>query len=519
MLFNISEFGRSMSLRIRPAITASLIGAALLAGSPASAQAPGGATVRVALSAGLDLLDPGRSANGTDWIVMNQIYETLLDLDPKNSALKPNLATGFRLKSPTVWEFKLRKDVKFHDGKPFTAADVKYSIERLLNPDTASPHFSQLTTIKSVNAIDDHTVEIETKVPDPVLPRRMQPVGGSGRVFIVPKHYFEANSKQQVNDAPIGTGPYKLAEWRKGQSLTLIRNEDYWGTKPQSAKGVFTFISENATRVNALLNGEVDIIQRVPISDVERVEKAPKTHVVASQDGLVHTLLLDSRKPPFDDINIRKAFAHALNMDNIIKNLLGKYGRAIAVPLAPTVAQFDATLKPYKYDRNLAKELLAKTGPVQVNTYTSDGRYVADRDFYQAINAQLASVGIQAKPQQLEWGRLISMMQNRSGGPFYIIGWDFAEGDASKMNSIIKSSSSISVTNDPEYDALADQAGAEVDEAKRTELWKKAQKLVHDRYYVAAVWQAASIYGFARNMSAPDLVGDNFKLSKVTVSQ
>lgn len=519
MLSNVTEIGRAVNLRMRLAVSAAIIGAAVLAAGSTLAQSPKDTTVRVALSAGLDLLDPGRSANGTDWIVMSQIYETLLDLDPANSALKPNLATEFRLKSPTVWEFKLRPGVKFHDGKPFTAADVKYSIERLLNPDTASPHFSQLTTIKSVTEVDDLTVEIETKAPDPVLPRRMQPFGGSGRVFIVPKHYFEANSKQQVNDAPIGTGPYKIGEWRKGQSVTLLRNDDYWGPKPQSAKGVFTFIPENSTRVNALLNGEVDIVQRIPISDVERVEKSPNAHVVASQDGLVHTLLLDSRKPPFDDINVRKAFAHALNMDNIVKNLLGKYGRTVGVSLAPTVSQFDPTLKPYKYDRNLAKELLAKKGPIQLETFTSDGRYVADRDFYQAINAQLASAGIRTKPQQLEWGRLISMMQNRSGGPFYIIGWAFDEGDASKMNSFLKSNSSLSVTNDPEYDALADQAGAELDEAKRTALWKKAQKLVYDRYYVAAVWQAASIYGFAKNLDAPGLVGDGLKLSGVTISQ
>lgn len=474
--------------------------------------------VRLALSGGLDLLDPTRSANGTDLVIMTQIYETLLSLDDKGN-LKPKLAKSYELKSPTLWEFKLRDDVKFHDGTPFTAADVKYSIERILNPATNSAHFSQITSIAKVTAVDDHTVQIETKVPDPLLIRRMQPIGGSGRVFIVPKNYFERSNNQEVNDRPIGTGPFKLGEWRKGQSLTLVRNPDFWGTKPDAARGVFTFIPENATRVNALLQGEVDVIQRVPIADVARVESAANAKVVWSPDGLVHTLLLDSRKPPFDVLETRKAFAHALNMKNIVENLLGKYGRILAVPLGPNVVQLDKGLTPYTYDRNLARKHLAgKT--IEVETYTSDGRYVADRDIYQAINAQLSAVGIKPKPRTLEWGRLISLMQNRSAGPFYIIGWDFGEGDASKMNSFLKSNSALSVTADPTYDKLADEAGAEIDDAKRTEIWKRAQKLIHDLYYVAAVWQAASIYGFSKKLTwEPGVFGDNLDLSGIKIAR
>lgn len=483
---------------------------------PTQAQSGGkAAEIRIALSGGLDLLDPSRTANGTDLVIISQIYETLLELDGKTGELKPRLAKSYQLKSPTLWEFKLREGVKFHNGAPLTAKDVKYSLERILDPATVSPHQSQIISIANVKVVDDLTVQIETKTPDPLLVRRMQPIGGSGRVFIVPKDYFEANSKQDVSDKPIGTGPYKLTEWRKGQSVTLVRNDGYWGPKPDAAKGIFTFVPENSTRVNALLQGEVDVIQRVPLSDVSRIESAANAQIIASPYGLVHTLLLDSRKPPFNDIDARKAFAHALNMKSIISNLLGKYGTVLGVPLGPNVAQIDKTIEPYKYDRELAKKLL-KT-PIEVNTYMSDGRYVADREIYQAINAQLATVNIKPKAQTLEWGRLISMMQNRSGGPFYIIGWDFGEADASKMNSFLKSSSALSVTEDPAYDKLADQAGAEMNEAKRTELWKQAQKLIHDQYYIAAVWQAASIYGFSKKYTWDAMFGENLDLAGIKV--
>lgn len=473
--------------------------------------------IRVAMSGGLSLLDPSRTANGPDLAVMSQIYETLLSLDPKTGELKPNLAKSFRVVSPTQWEFKLRDDVKFHDGKRFTAHDVKYSLERILNPATSSPHFSGISTIKEIAVPDDYTVLITTKAPDPVLARRMQPIGGTGRVFIVPKHYFEAKTNQEVNDLPVGTGPYKLGVWRKGAMLELVRNPDYWGTKPDVAKGTFTFVPENSTRVNALLQGEVDIIQRVPIADVSRVEKSANAKVVSSMEGLVHTLMLDTRKPPFNDIEVRKAFVSAVDIKEIVRHLLGSYGRVIGAPMGLSVVQVDKTIQPYPVDRALAKKLLSGKPPIEMSTYTSDGRYVGDRDIYQAINAQLNSVGFKVKPQTMEWGRLITMIQQRSAGPFVIVGWDFGEGDASKVNTMFRSDSPVSLVSDPEYDRLSDLAGAEMDEAKRTVFWKQAQKVVHDKYYIAATWQAASIYGMSKKLKWGADFGDNFDLAGVKV--
>lgn len=176
-------------LRLRAVLMTCAAALALLtwmgvAASPAHAQ-----DVRVALSGGVNLLDPSRTANGPDVTIMSQIYETLFRLDPQTRQITPHLATSYRNLSPTLWEFTLRDDVKFHDGTPLTAEDVKYSIERILDPKTNSPHQSQISSIKEVIVVDDHTVQISTETPDPMLIRRMQPIGGTGRVFIVPKHY------------------------------------------------------------------------------------------------------------------------------------------------------------------------------------------------------------------------------------------------------------------------------------------------------------------------------------------
>lgn len=476
-------------------------------------------TARVALSGGLDRLDPSQTANGTDLVIVTQIYETLLEIDYATKELKPKLAQSYRAVSPTLWEIKLRKGVKFHDGSEMTAEDVKFSIERILDPKLSSPHFSQLSSIKEVRVVDPYTVEIETKVPDPVLMRRMQPLGGSGRLFIMSKKYYEGKDNAELANTPMGTGPYKLESWEKGQRLVLTRFEDYWGNKPEIDKGIYTFIPENATRVNALVQGEVDIIQRVPITDVERLEKSDKVHVIASPNGLVHTLLLDSSKPPFNDIDVRKAFAHALDVEDMVEGLLGKYGRVYGVPMSENVVQFDASIKPYAYDPELSKRLLKDKAPIKLETFTSDGRYVNDRDFYNVINRQLEEVGFKVTPQTLEWGRLINMMQNRSAGPFYIIGWDFGEGDASKINSFLHSSSALSITQDAEFDRLAALAGQEIDPAKRTKIFHDIQKYVHDQYFIAAIWQAAALYGFSKKFTWEANSGDTLLLHEVKVSK
>ena len=508
---------RARRIMAAGAVCATILGLVTACGGNGSGAAGQAGDLRIGMSAGLDLLDPTRTANGPDMDVMNQIYETLLQLNPETKALEPKLATSYQLINPTTWQFKLRTGVRFSDGEPFDANAVKYSIERIRNPKTNSPSRSQLSSVKSVDIVDPATVNIVTARPDPVLPRRMQPIGGSGRVYMVPPKYFAEHTDQEVSDKPVGTGPFKLDAWSKGQSLTLVQNPDYWGKKPQVTKAVFTFIQENSTRVNALSSGEVDLIQRVPIENVEQLKKNG-THVAMSPDGLVHTLLLDTRTAPFDNIKVRQAFAYSLNVSGFVKDLLKGYGRQLAVPMAPTVSQFDQSIKPYPYDPEAAKQLLKEAGvatPIALSTKTSNGRYVADKDIYQVINNELNGVGFQITPQIVEWGRLIAQMQSHSAGPFYIIGWDFGEGDASKMNSFLQTGATLSISSTPEYDKLAAEANATTDAAKNKELWQQAEKVIHDSFVVAAAWQANAIYGERDRIDWAPKFGENLDLSTV----
>ncbi|MEO3999416.1 ABC transporter substrate-binding protein [Mesorhizobium sp. CAU 1732] len=482
---------------------------------PSAAQAKDGA-ITVALSGGLDRLDPALTSNGTDLVILGQIYDTLLRMDP-DGTLQPAVAKSYEATGENTWRFHLRDDVKFQDGSKLTAADVKFSIERILDKSMASTHASQLSTIENVVAVDDYTIDLVTRGPDPQLPRRMQAYGGTGRVFIVSKNYVESNTPETVSDKPMGSGPYKLDEWSKGQKIVLSENADYWGDHSDVKLATFTFIPENSTRVNALLQKEVDLIQRLPIADIERVEGSDSLHVIWTPNGLVHNINLDCRSAPFDDIEVRKAFSESLDLEGIVESLLGEYGRVLSGPLPPQVVQYDETLEPRKYDPEAAFAVVQEKGLAPFSTNTSDGRYIADREIYQAINAQAGAVGFQITPRVMEWGRLINMIINGTAGPLYIVGWDYSENDASKMHAFGNSSRPTALCKVPGYDEAANKAMTELDDEKRTALWREAQRAMNESYMIAGTWQAASIFGARNEIKWEANFGDNISLSDIKI--
>ncbi|MER5389171.1 ABC transporter substrate-binding protein [Saccharopolyspora sp. NPDC002686] len=511
-------------MRRRTRLAAAVAAAALTAGTAAcsvedSSAGGGNGTIKVALSAGVDMLDPQRSSSGPDLAVMNQIYETLLDMDTTTHQLKPKLATSWNLVNDTTWRFELRQGVKFTNGEPFNAQAVKYSIERILDPKTTSSvSASQISSIAQVNVVDDDTVDIVTKYPNPSLPLRMQPNGGTGRVYIVPPKYFSESDFGTVADKPVGTGPYKLDAWNKGQSVTLSQNPEYWGEKPDVKGATYSFVPESKTRVDALRAGEVDLIERIPVEEVQNVEDADGVHVASSPNGLVYTVLLDMRKAPFNDPKVREAFVHAVDVKGIVDELLKGHGRALSVPMSPNVKQYDNSIQPYSFDPAKSKELLKEAGfpdKLTVETKTSEGRYPADKQIYEAMNQQLNQAGFDIKPQKVEWARLINQMTSGSAGPFYIIGWDFGEEDASKLDSFIKTTATSSIARLPEYDALSDHANRTTDEAKNRELWQQAQKVIHDNYAVGAMWQADAMYGLRDGLEWKPELGEGIFLKDI----
>lgn len=480
-------------------------------------------TIKIGLSAGLNTLDPSVTAYGPDMNVVNQISESLLEYDPGAKTLKPRLATSWKTVNATTWEFKLRKGVRFTNGEPFNSEVVKFSIERVLDPKTNSQHRSRVLTIDHVQIVDDHTVNIITKKPTPTLPLNFQPLGGTGRIKMVPPRYIKEKGGSHFAEHPIGTGPYKLVEWDKGRSVTLEVNEDYWAELPVFKKAMIYFIPEASTRVAALLSGEVDIIMNLPFDEMERVTKAAGVRVSDDPNyGLVQVFFVDPSHKPLDDVRVRKAVSYCINMQPIIEGLLHGLGHECPVPVAPTVLQYDDSLEVLPYDPDKARKLLEEAGygeGFSLETYMSEGRYTEDKATYEVVNAQLKKCGIRVNARLMEFGRLIGMMAKGTAGPFYMIGWDFSEGDAAKLTSLFHSKATYSLWSNPHLDELLDKAATEMDQEKRKELYCQAQKLIVEERMFLRAWQASTLWGVNDRIDWEARTGNNFEIKNMKKAQ
>src|SRR5439155_1407915 len=258
-----------------------------------------------------------------------QIFDTLLRRDLKPLKLEGNLAESWRLLTDTTWQFKLRRGIKFHNGEPFDAAAVKFSVERMLNPAQGAPGRTSIASIDHVDVVDPYTVNVVTKTPFPLLPVRMSP-GHCGTVGILPPKYVA-----QVGDAafavkPVGTGPYRLVEWVNDERLVLDANKDYHRAAPAIERLVFRPVPELTTRVAALLSGQADLVSDVPPDQVAKIKASGVARVEVSTLGgfVIMVKMTNYLMPgPWQDARVRKAINYAIDLDTIIKTVLEGYGQ------------------------------------------------------------------------------------------------------------------------------------------------------------------------------------------------
>ena len=290
-------------------------------------------------------------------ILMNiNMYDSLLHKTPKLQ-YEPSLATEWRAIDDTTWEFKLRKGVKFHSGDLFSAEDVKFTFERVLNPETKSPQIGNVRAIKEVKVIDEHTVQLVTDKPFPLLLERM--------VFfpIMPKKYFEKVGAQAFADqAPSGTGPYKFVEWKRDQYLRLERFEEHWRGPAPIKTFIIRVIPETATQVAELKTGGVDIVRSLPPDLMPDLKANPNTYVSTAPILRTHYAALDMRHPPFDKKEVRQAANYAIDRQAIIEKLMGGLGKVVPTVINPMAFGYDPSIEPYGYDPKKAKELLKQAG-------------------------------------------------------------------------------------------------------------------------------------------------------------
>jgi peptide/nickel transport system substrate-binding protein len=435
--------------------------------------------------------------------------------------------------NPTTWEFKIRKGVKFHNGEEVDAEAVKFSFERIVNPDLKVRQGPNFTRLDRVEAIDKHTVRIITKKPWPILENQLASEGS-----IVPPKYFREKDAAFLAKNPVGSGPYKFVTWAKDEAITLEANASWWGGAPKVKTLVFRPIPEHATRVAALQAGEVDIVTNVPPHLVKQIESDPKLYVSRAPSVRVIYVSISTHKYdkehrvlgpvdwPTKDKRVRQAINHAVNADEIIANVLEGNGIRTATVLTSKHFGFDPKLQPYQHDVAKAKQLLTEAGypnGIDIVLNSPDGRYLKDKEVAEALAGQLTKAGIRTTVKTFEWGTYLNQMQYvHGGGPMSLFGWANTTWDADgTLTPIFRSGRVFSNYFNEPYDRLLGEAATTVGPKARQALYTKALQILMDDAPAIPLYQQVDIYGVAKRvkfqaLSSEQLVGARICLADQT---
>jgi peptide/nickel transport system substrate-binding protein len=460
--------------------------------------------LRIGLGAEPTAMDPHYHNLSPNNSLLTHIFESLVDQDERQR-LQPGLAESWKPINDTTWEFKLRRNVKFHDGTPFTADDVIFSFERAPNVEGSPSNFGIYAKGKTFTKVDDHTVHVKTAAPYPLMPNDVS------QVFIVSRKHGQGAKTPDYNSgkAAIGTGPYKFVEYTPGNRIVVQRNDEYWGQKSTWQRVVFRGIKSNPSRVAALLAGDVDLIEQVPAVDMARLKKEPKVtlaHVVSNRIIYLHLDHWRDDSPyvkakdggqiknPLRDPRVRVAISKAIDRDAIVSRVME--GEAIKAGQLLPEGFFGVSkkLKPVAYDPNGAKKLLAEAGlpnGFRMTIHSPNDRYPNDGKIAEAVGQMLSRIGIDT--QVVTMTQSVFFSEASTGSPekgpkfsFILVGWGSGTGEASSpLKSLLATfdrekgmgASNRGRYSNPQVDKLINEALATVDDTKRADLLARATEV------------------------------------------
>lgn len=365
------------------------------------------------------------------------VHDGLVAFDGELNTL-PALATKWENPDNLTWIFYLRRGVNFHNGDPFTAEDVKFSIERCKKWER-SGFKAVVGQIQKVEVIDSHTVKITTKKPFGILPRKL------AQVMILSKKFVESHGDDYLTTHENGTGPYVVKEWVKGDHLTLVANEKYWKGAPKIKKVVLRPLTNDATRTAAILSGEVHVIDDLAVRDVNRIKADQKIGLISRPGLRLIYLQMDqdrvnspkvespTGKNPLMDVRVRKAIYLGIDEEAIVKYVMNSFAFAAGQFYPSAVFGYDKTVERPAHNPKKAKKLLTEAGYPNGFTITLDSpndRYVNDEKIAQAVAASLAKIGIKVKVNAIPKATFFPMSDRRETS-FFLIGWACGDGDAS----------------------------------------------------------------------------------------
>ncbi|WP_064577268.1 ABC transporter substrate-binding protein [Cupriavidus gilardii] len=476
------------------ALATALLAAAISFGAGGQALA---ADFKLAMSSPPTSMDPHFYNLFSNINVSEHIFDSLIKMDA-DSRIIPGLAESWKLVNETTWEFKIRKGVKFHDGSPLTAEDILWSLDRPATIQNSPGKFDVYTkAIVAKKIIDPNTIQLITAQPYPLV------LNDLTSIFIVQKKATQGLNSDDFAQGKgmIGTGPFKFVSYARDDRVELTRNPDYWGPKPAWDKVTLRFIPNPATRLAALLSGDVQAIENVPTPDLPQVRKNPKLSFFSKISHRVIYLYFDAKrdkspyvtskdgqpmdKNPLKDARVRNAISMAINRQGIKDRLMEGLSEPTNNLVPATLFGHNPNLKTVKYDPEGAKKLLADAGYPNgfgVTLHTPNNRYVNDEKIAQTIAQNLTRIGIATRVEGMPMATYSSKGIKHEWS-FGLLGWGAQTGEVSSpLRALLAcedAKKGFGTTNwgeycNPKMDAVLEKALSTVDDGERSKLLQEA---------------------------------------------
>jgi peptide/nickel transport system substrate-binding protein len=453
----------------------------------------------IGLGASVTSLDPHFHALAPNNNIAQHVFNNLVEQD-ENQKLIQGLAVSWSARGDDKWIIKLRPGVKFSDGSDFTAEDVVASIKRVAwVPNSPSPFTIYTKAIKEAVVVEPLTLELRTDGPYPLMPNDLS------NFFIINKKFVEAPTEEfNRMGAAVGTGPYKFADYARGDRIVLERNEGYWDQKPEWKKVTFRLITNPAARVAAILAGDVQMIEAVPTADIAKLKQNANVTLAQKASNRLIYLHMDHQrdatpfvfdksgkalaKNPLKDLRVRQALSKSINREGIVERVMEGVGEPAGQLLAETFFGTSRNLPPEKFDADGAKKLLADAGfpnGFAITIHGPNDRYINDGRIIQTVAQMWSRIGVDAKVEAMPWATYAAKATNQEFSIF-LVGWGSGTGETSStLRSLLATfnkDTGMGQANrgrysNPELDRVLGEALRTVNNAKRAELLAQASEI------------------------------------------
>ena len=455
-------------------------------------------------------LDPAVVYDADSWSVVHSVYDALVQYGPDGD-LQPLLAESLEQTDPLTWEARLRSGVAFHNGEPFDAASVAFSVAHIQDPATGSQVAANFGVIEAVEVVEPLLVRFRLSAPAPWLPAQM----AAWLAMLPPAHAADPANDFAAN--PVGTGPYRFVAWERGREIRLEVNRDYAGDGPKGAPIAeavrFRPVPEATTRVSDLLSGTANLIRGVPVDQGEAVEQGASL-VAAPLSGSAW-VRIPTDVAPFDDVRVRQALNFAVDVNGIVAALLAGNGERLPNFFVEGGLGWDPGLKPYGYDPEQALALLSEAG--YGKGFDTAIEYAASEreEIVLAIAGQLAEVGVRAEARPIETATFNATWTDRAAAPLRFATWRPLFDPYTLLSLVVSSEGFLSRHANVNVQKAIEAAAVEPDPATREKLYREVGRRLRDEPAAIYLYRLTGLYGLGADVPAWTPRADDYLIPTV----